>query len=79
MTRVLVAGLTFGGAFAADSSSKILTFTKDVAPIFQEKCNDCHRKGTVAPMSGDLRTSPPVGQIHQAAGHGPADASVVHR
>ena len=28
-----------------------VTFTKDVAPIFQEKCQDCHRKGTMAPMS----------------------------
>jgi hypothetical protein len=27
------------------------TFTKDVAPIFQEKCQDCHRKGSMAPMS----------------------------
>ena len=26
-------------------------FTKDIAPIFQEKCNDCHRKGSMAPMS----------------------------
>jgi hypothetical protein len=33
------------------SSSKPVTFSKDVAPIFQEKCQDCHRKGTVAPMS----------------------------
>jgi hypothetical protein len=27
------------------------TFTRDVAPIFQEKCQDCHRKGSMAPMS----------------------------
>jgi hypothetical protein len=27
------------------------TFTKDVAPIFQEKCESCHRPGSIAPMS----------------------------
>jgi mono/diheme cytochrome c family protein len=27
------------------------TFTKDIAAIFQEKCQECHRKGTAAPMS----------------------------
>ena len=27
------------------------TFAKDVAPIFQEKCQDCHHKGAMAPMS----------------------------
>ncbi|MGE4055766.1 MAG: cytochrome c [Vicinamibacterales bacterium] len=28
-----------------------VTFTKDIAPLFQEKCQTCHRPGTVAPMS----------------------------
>ena len=27
------------------------TFTKDVAPIFQAKCESCHRLDSVAPMS----------------------------
>jgi hypothetical protein len=27
------------------------TFTKDVAPIFQEKCQACHRPDSIAPMS----------------------------
>jgi hypothetical protein len=40
--------------FAADSVSKSVTYTKDVAPIFQAKCEECHRPGTSAPMS--LRT-----------------------
>ncbi len=35
------------GAKAEDQ----VTFTKDVAPIFQEHCQTCHRPGTVAPMS----------------------------
>src|SRR5215470_14526745 len=36
---------------AADSAGRLVTFAKDVAPIFQEKCQDCHHKGSVAPMS----------------------------
>jgi len=27
------------------------TFAKDIAPIFQEKCQGCHRAGEIAPMS----------------------------
>jgi hypothetical protein len=43
-------------AFSATSSAAKLdqrpvTFSKDIAPIFQAKCEECHRKGTVAPMS----------------------------
>ena len=44
------------GADAATSAgtaetAKAVTFTKDVAPIFQERCQECHRKGSLAPMS----------------------------
>jgi hypothetical protein len=28
-----------------------ITFTKDIAPIFQESCQSCHHAGTFAPMS----------------------------
>src|SRR5271168_2031053 len=38
-------------AFAVDTSTAPPTFTKDIAPIFQAKCEECHRKGTAAPMS----------------------------
>src|SRR4029453_13986188 len=27
------------------------TFTRDIAPIFQEKCEACHRPESIAPMS----------------------------
>src|SRR6187431_3513747 len=27
------------------------TFTKDIAPIFQKKCEACHRPDSIAPMS----------------------------
>ena len=40
-----------GSAHAAALSDQQVTFTKDVAPIFQAKCQECHRKGSMAPMS----------------------------
>ncbi len=36
---------------AADSNSRTVTFAKDIAPIFQDKCEVCHRAGSMAPMS----------------------------
>src|SRR5579862_788799 len=36
-------------AFAAEPA-KTVTFAKHISPIFQEKCQDCHRKGAMAPM-----------------------------
>ncbi|HEY2843497.1 MAG TPA: cytochrome c, partial [Bryobacteraceae bacterium] len=33
------------------AADKTATFAKDVAPIFQEKCQGCHRTGSIAPMS----------------------------
>lgn len=36
---------------AAAANGPAPTFTKDVAPIFQARCQSCHRPGTVAPMS----------------------------
>jgi len=37
-------------AIAAEPTA-IPTFTKDVAPIFQAKCESCHRTDSIAPMS----------------------------
>ena len=28
-----------------------VTFSKDVAPIFQAKCQECHQPNSIAPMS----------------------------
>jgi hypothetical protein len=39
---------------AAAAGPDTPTFSKDVAPIFQEKCEACHRPDSIAPMS--LRT-----------------------
>src|ERR1700691_1399762 len=40
-----------GVLIAAEPASKTPTFAKDITPILQEKCQDCHRKGSMAPMS----------------------------
>ena len=37
--------------FAADTPAKQVTFSKDVAPILQKKCQECHQPGSIAPMS----------------------------
>src|SRR5919201_493115 len=36
---------------AAADAAKTPTFTKDIAPIFQQKCESCHRPDNMAPMS----------------------------
>jgi hypothetical protein len=38
-------------SLAADTSPRPVTFSKDVAPIFQEKCQQCHQPNSIAPMS----------------------------
>ena len=38
-------------AAAAADAPQTPTFTKDIAPIFQEKCEACHRPDSIAPMS----------------------------
>jgi hypothetical protein len=52
-----LASFAFGSVFvvgalpvAAQTSSPV-TFSKHVAPILQQKCQECHRPGSIAPMS----------------------------
>jgi hypothetical protein len=45
---------SIAAAAPADTTAPTPTFTKDVAPIFQAKCEACHRPDSIAPMS--LRT-----------------------
>jgi hypothetical protein len=54
LTAVLVTAVAAvaAPAFAQSApSGQPLTFTRDVAPIFQEKCEVCHRPGNIGPMS----------------------------
>jgi hypothetical protein len=56
MRRVLTAA-TFGGvilcaaAATAQTPANAPTFSKDIAPIFQAKCQECHQPNSIAPMS----------------------------
>jgi hypothetical protein len=54
MVRASLAGiapvLIAATALAADVGGPV-TFTKDIAPIFQRSCQSCHHPGTSAPMS----------------------------
>ena len=43
--------LATAGPVVADEPVKTPVFTKDIAPIFQDKCQACHRPGYIAPMS----------------------------
>src|SRR5213595_1692968 len=51
MARVFWAVFVASVAFAAVSAQQGPTFTKDVAPILQKSCQNCHRPGSIAPMS----------------------------
>ena len=47
---VVIGALTFP-AIAQAQQGKPVTFSKDVAPIFQAKCQSCHEPGSIGPMS----------------------------
>jgi hypothetical protein len=50
-TLAVGAVLVVPGLAMSAEPTKTPTFTKDVAPIFQEKCQSCHRPDNMAPMS----------------------------
>src|ERR1041384_868407 len=50
MRHLVCAGVLAAGLVMTASPAEP-PFSKDVAPILQEKCQECHRKGTAAPMS----------------------------
>jgi hypothetical protein len=45
---IILSGIASAGP--ADGSRQV-TFSKDVAPIFQAKCQECHQPDSIAPMS----------------------------
>jgi len=54
MCAVAGAALFVPAIASAQGTRATPTFSKDVAPIFQAKCQSCHEPGSIAPMS--LRT-----------------------
>src|SRR5213594_887450 len=55
VSRIFGAGMVAAGVCLMFSSAcfaaETITFAKDVAPILQEKCQECHHAGSMAPMS----------------------------
>jgi hypothetical protein len=51
MWRISVAGMIVRIAANAAPPTLSITFNKDVLPILQKQCQNCHRPGEVAPMS----------------------------
>ena len=49
--RVLTALLLVTSALEAASTAPGITFYKDVLPVLQKRCQECHRPGEAAPMS----------------------------
>src|SRR5579864_5543095 len=49
--RRLTVVLTFAVSAVAATNSGVVTFNKEVLPILQKRCQDCHRPGEAAPMS----------------------------
>src|SRR6202158_5444113 len=47
----VVVGLIFNIAATAATNPSAVTFTRDVAPVFQKNCQPCHRRGEAAPFS----------------------------
>ena len=67
-------------SIAGGSSNKPVTFAKDVAPIFQAKCQECHHPGTAAPMSlVTYEETRPWAEKNQAARGHPQYAAVAPR
>lgn len=53
MKRAALAFVIAGALYPAASAQQpaTVTFSKDVAPILQKACQNCHRPGAIAPMS----------------------------
>jgi hypothetical protein len=47
----IVAAVGAAGLAQAQTTPNQVTFTKDIAPILQRACQNCHRPGSIGPMS----------------------------
>ena len=64
LLAVLVASVAVPALAAKEPPRKAgpPTYTKDVSPILQKNCQNCHRRGQVGPVrAGDLRAGPQAG------------------
>ena len=67
-------------AASAQSAAGVPTFTKDIAPIFQVKCEVLpSRRSDGADVARDLRRGPAVGPVHCGPHQRTPDAAVAHR
>ena len=48
---LVIVGALYPATFAAQSGPPATTFTRDIVPILQKSCQNCHRPGAIAPMS----------------------------
>ena len=54
-----------------------MTFHKDVLPILQKNCQNCHRPGQIAPMSLlSYAETRPWARPHQSKGRSEGDAAL---
>lgn len=51
MTRLPLLVLVTVSLGMGIAAAEEITFTKDIEPILQRECQDCHRSGQIAPMS----------------------------
>ena len=51
INRALPALIFSAAVLQAADTPKEVTFSRDIAPIFQRSCDNCHRPGSIAPMS----------------------------
>jgi len=51
LARLSVSCLFAFSAVCMTAAEKDVTFSKDIAPIFERACQNCHRPGSIAPMS----------------------------
>ena len=80
MSSVGVALAVAVPVLAADTPAKPVTFSKDVAPIFQEKCQECHQPNSIAPMSLiTFQEARPWARSIKERVRDAADAAVAHR
>ena len=49
--RVVAISVAVSFAAVAGSSTSTVTYYKDVAPVLQNRCQECHRPGEIAPFS----------------------------